>query len=74
MIATDRQAMSEYYKQYIASMDGRPRYGAETCIKIDKFYDDTNDKVFDDMVDIATDFEESGFGAGFKFCLGLLNK
>ena len=78
---TDEE-ISKMFKDYIATYEDKVRHTKAANDEVDRFDKYTEEvfpkdtikqsEMYDNMMDVAVEFEESGFIAGFKWCLALL--
>lgn len=72
----------EMFKDYVATYEDKVRHTKTANDEVDRFDKYTEEvfpndtikqsEMYDKMMDVAVEFEESGFIAGFKWCIALL--
>lgn len=76
--------IAELFKDYVASMEDTERHTEAACKEVDAFDQFCEElfpemiqkqrELYDRMMDVAVEFEESGFIAGFKAAMEFLKK
>lgn len=73
------EQLSQYFKEYVESMQCKERHTDIACEEVDA-YDSMLSSIFpndirvqmmlyDKMMDVSVEYEESGFIAGYRMCL-----
>lgn len=75
-MSMNNQAIADFFHNYVTSMEDKPRHTEKANIEVDVFDEFCTEvfsgnmpmqiQMFDKMMNVAVEFEESGFIAGFK--------